>query len=446
MKPDANQKTADTQATSARPAALEILQRVLIEGRSLATARILADRLESRERALAMELVHGVLRWRWKLESILNGLLKKPLKTKQQTLQTLLLLALYELMELSTPDYAVVNEAVKLSRRGGYAWASGMVNGVLRTFIRDRETCISRADSGNEAKYSHPGWFIDLLQRDWPEHWQAILQANNQRPPLWLRVNSLQVTTDAYATLLHQQGLSVTRHDHTRQALKLEQSLDVRSLPGFDQGQVSVQDAGAQLAAELLDVEPEQRVLDLCAAPGGKTCHILEHQPKLKTLVAVELEASRMQRVEENLQRLKLGAELVVADATASQSWWDGEAFDRILVDAPCSATGVIRRHPDIKTLRREQDLASLCGLQQQILQQAWTMLAVGGELLYVTCSVLRQENEQQISRLLDAHTDASELPIDQNWGHACKHGWQLLPGEDETDGFYFAKLRKAGN
>ena len=427
---------------TARSVAHDILIKIMIHGRSLATVRSDADELEPRERGHAMELVHGVLRWRWKLEYILNGLLKKPLRSKEQSLQILLLLALFELLELSTPDYAVVNEAVKLSRLGGRSWASGMVNAVLRSFIRDREHCLAQLSS-DEALYSHPGWFIDVVQHDWPDHWQSILQANNQRPPFWLRVNRRQYAIEEYRKLLQQQGLESVTHSHAHEALKLAHSLDVKSLPGFEQGSVSVQDAAAQLAAGLLNVEAGQRVLDLCAAPGGKTCHLLEMQPAIKAMVAVELDEQRMLRVRENLDRLQLEAELVVADASNSPSWWDGDYFERILVDAPCSASGVIRRHPDIKSLRREQDLLSLVVLQQQILHQAWQMLSPGGELLYVTCSVLRQENEQQISRLLAAFSDASEQVIDQNWGQACLHGRQLFPGDEDADGFYFARLRK---
>jgi 16S rRNA (cytosine967-C5)-methyltransferase len=233
------------------------------------------------------------------------------------------------------------------------------------------------------------------------------------------------------------------RHDHAPQALRLERALDVGELPGFIESRVSVQDAAAQLAAPLLEAGAGQRVLDLCAAPGGKTCHILELQPALAEMVAVELDAQRMRRVEENLQRLGLRARLLVADAGDADAWWDGGGFDRILVDAPCSATGVIRRHPDIKSLRQVDDLAQLIEVQGRILRQAWRLLQPGGLLLYVTCSVLRQENERQIESLLSDCADAEELTIDADWGHACRYGRQLLPGETGADGFYFARLKK---
>lgn len=412
-----------------------------MQGRSLVVAKSAADLLEGRDRALAMELVNGVLRWYWKLDFLLNQFLKKPLRNKDQDVKLILLIALYELVELSTPDYAVVNEAVSASRALGKQWAKAMINGVLRNFIRDQKIALEKMQPNQEAYYSHPYWLIALLKQDWPEHWQTILEANNQRPPLWLRVNVAQNKTEAYQALLEEQGLFSSRHPFALQALKLEQGVDVTSLPGFAQGQVSVQDAGAQLAAGLLDVHKGQRVLDLCAAPGGKTCHVLELEPDVE-MVAVELEESRMARVKENLQRLNLNAELIVADASEA-SWWGGKQFDRIMVDAPCSSTGVVRRHPDIKTLRREQDIAALVEVQQKILQRAWQMLAPGGKLLYVTCSVLRQENEAQIEQLLSKNTDVVELAINEQWGIACKHGRQLLPGENDNDGFYFCCLSK---
>ncbi len=393
-----------------------------------------------------MELVNGVLRWHWKLNFLLNQFLKKPLRNKDHDVKLLLLMALYELVELNTPDYAVVNEAVSASKVLGKQWAKAMINGVLRNFIRDQETVLKKMESNQEAYYSHPYWLIALLKKDWPDRWQAILDANNQRPPLWLRVNAAQNKTEAYKSLLEEQGLPSSQHSSALQALKLEQGVDVTCLPGFAQGTVSVQDAGAQFAAALLDVQKGQRVLDLCAAPGGKTCHVLELEKEIE-MIAVELEEKRMSRVKENLSRLNLEAELIVADAS-EDSWWDGKQFDRIMVDAPCSSTGVIRRHPDIKVLRWEEDIKSLAEIQQKILQQAWQMLAPGGRLLYVTCSVLRQENEAQIANLLATQNNVVELDLieegSSEWGVACKHGRQLLPGEHDTDGFYFCALSKS--
>lgn len=435
-----------TAELNARQVAITVLEAVLVKGRSLATARSLVqDKLVARERPLAMELVNGVLRWRFRLEALLAKLLSKSLRKKDVDIQLVLLLALYELIELSTPDYAVVNEAVSQTRRVGKKWASGMVNGVLRSFIRDREALLSSIDEDEVARFSHPRWLIDLLKQDWPQQTVQILDANNQRPPMWLRVNAGKTSVEDYIKRLDAQQIKAFRHPLADAALKLESPMDVSRLPGFAQGLVSVQDAAAQLAAKLLGAENGERILDLCAAPGGKTCHLLESAANIE-MTAVELEPLRMQRVKQNLDRLGLHAKLIVGDATDTQGWWDGRMFDRILVDAPCSASGVIRRHPDIKSLRHADDLDSLTKIQQQILLQALSMLKPGGELLYVTCSVLKRENEQQIAQLMSVREEAVEIDIDETWGNPCAHGRQLLPGDMDGDGFYYARLKKQGN
>ncbi|MGD2054147.1 MAG: 16S rRNA (cytosine(967)-C(5))-methyltransferase RsmB [Gammaproteobacteria bacterium] len=436
-------KAAGRKLNSARIAAVTVLDAVLVRGRSLATTRaLLADGLEDRrERSLAMELVNGVLRWRFRLEAILAQLLNKPLRKKDQDVQLVLLIALYELVELSTPDYAVVNEAVAQTRHLRKQWASAVVNGVLRGFIRDRHNLLARVDEHEVARFSHPQWFIELLRQDWPQQADQILEANNQRPPMWLRVNRARISADDYLELLRAQQLSATRHPVVETALMLDKPVDVGVLPGFSDGLVSVQDVAAQLAARLLAAEDGEHVLDLCAAPGGKTCHVLEHSTGIQ-MTAVEIEPLRMQSLQQNLDRLGLQARLVVGDATEPQSWWHGELFDRILLDAPCSASGVIRRHPDIKSLRQPGDLAALTDIQQNILQQAWGMLKPGGVLLYVTCSVLKQENQQQIERLLSA-VDAEEIALEESWGIECRHGRQLFPGDLGGDGFYYARLKK---
>lgn len=436
-------RAGKTGERNARHVAITVLQAVLLEGRSLATAKSLVhNKLEARERSLAMELVNGVLRWRFRLEALLAKLLRKPLRKKDFDIQLLLLLALYELIELSTPDYAVVNEAVTQTRRVGKKWASAMVNGVLRSFIRDREALSASIDEDKVARFSHPGWLIGLLEQDWPQQTAQILDANNQRPPMWLRVNTGKTSVEDYMKVLEAQHIKAIRHPLAEAALKLESPMDVSRLPGFPQGLVSVQDAAAQLAAKLLGAEQGERILDLCAAPGGKTCHVLETVANIE-MTAVELDPLRMQRVRQNLDRLGLHAELIVGDAADTQSWWDGRLFDRILVDAPCSASGVIRRHPDIKSLRHAEDLDALTKIQQQILLHALSMLKPGGALLYVTCSVLKQENEQQIAQLLSVSEEAVEVTIDEIRGVPCGHGRQLLPGDMDGDGFYYARVKK---
>jgi len=461
-----NKKTGGKKSTvsPARQSAIKCLSQVF-KGQSLSAVQAQSiDSLEDRrDRGLANELVNGVLRWRWQLEFFTGKLLSKPLRAKDIDVQLILLMALYELTECRTPDYAIINEAVELVRKSGKKWAASLVNAVLRRFTREKEQLIAGIKS-DSALYSHPDWIIDLIKRDWPADYQDILQANNQRPVFWLRVNQRQYDATQYQQLLLQmeRDSEVTKlADH---AVKLLHGIDVRTLPGFDSGAVSVQDAGAQLSADLLNLSAGQKVLDLCAAPGGKTCHILESCDGLHKVVAVELEEKRMLRVRENLQRLKLiseseskadsvgksntEVELIVADARDYKQWWgqQGELFDRILIDAPCSASGVIRRHPDIKTLRRQSDIQSLVELQAEILLSAWQMLAPGGELLYITCSVFKDENQNQIKQFLANTGDAKEIEISALWGRACDFGRQLLPGEFDADGFYFCRLTKTGN
>jgi 16S rRNA (cytosine967-C5)-methyltransferase len=432
----------------ARQACFKALKQVF-SGQSLSAVQpqsidLLGDK---RDRGLANELVNGVLRWRWQLEFLISLLLSKPLKKKDHEIQLILMMALYEITECRTPDYAIINESVELVRKSGKKWAASLVNAVLRRFTREKETLLAAVNENEQAKFSHPQWILDKVKNDWPQHWHEILQANNQRPAFCLRVNRRQISASDYQVLLSEQDIASELVELSADAIKLEQGIDVRLLPGFAEGMVSVQDAGAQLAALLLDI-PEStdgcRVLDLCAAPGGKTCHILERHPSLQQLLAVEFDEQRMLRVSENLQRLKLTADLLVADARDYKQWWSGQVFDRILIDAPCSASGVIRRHPDIKTLRRADDIQPLVKLQAEILLAAWSMLAVGGELLYVTCSVFKDENEKQIDAFLaNDKVDAVEVSIEADWGQACSYGRQLLPGEQDADGFYFCRLKK---
>jgi len=438
-------RTPKTKVSVARAASLKTLKQVF-SGQSLSAVQVRTiDKLDDvRDRGLANEIVNGVLRWRWQLEFFISRLLKKPLKQKDIDVQLILLMALYELNECRTPDYAVINESVELVRKSGKKWAAGLVNAVLRSFTRENERLTSEINDG-VARYSHPAWILEKTKKDWPQHWQQILNANNQRPAFWLRVNQSQYSASQYQQLLSKEGLesaAVTLADH---ALKLSHGIDVRLLPGFAEGAISVQDAGAQLVVELLNVSEDDRVLDLCAAPGGKTCHILERYQAVDHLLAVELDEQRMQRVSENLKRLKLEsrAELIVADARDTGHWWKGDKFDRILIDAPCSASGVIRRHPDIKSLRRETDIEPLVKLQSEILQSAWQMLETGGELLYVTCSIFKDENHDQIQRFLSVNDDAVEIKINADWGQPCEYGRQLFPGEQDADGFYFCRLKK---
>ncbi len=422
------------------------MHRVLDQGESLGSllGPGLAGLDDPRQRALAQELAFGTLRWSYRLEALLARLLRKPLKKKDRDLHALLLVGLYQLLMLEMPAHAAVSETVEVARQLGKDWAAGMVNGVLRNAQRQAPALLKAVEDTATARWSHPDWWIERLQQDWPDNWQRILEAGNQRPPMMLRVNRLQAERDDYLLQLQAAGIAAQPLPFPESAIRLEQPVAVDSLPGFRAGRVSVQDGAAQLCVSLLDLQAGQRVLDACAAPGGKTGHILETASQLDCLLAIDVDEHRLHKVRENLQRLQLDADLLAVDAGDPQSWWEGKPFDRILLDAPCSASGVVRRHPDIKRLRRPADVRSLSQQQQRLLEALWPLLASGGMLLYVSCSVFRQENSDNLQIFLDRHADASELPLQAEWGKVLPVGRQLLPGEHDMDGFYFACLTKS--
>jgi len=430
---------------NARATAAIALTEVFVAGHSLSKVipATLVNAKVTQEKGLVQELCYGVLRWFPRLEWIVDQLLERPLKTRDRDVLNLLLVGVYQLLFLRIPQHAVVNETVAAAKDLGKPWARHMINAVLRTLLRDRERLLTEMEHNEEALTAHPGWLLELLKESWPADWQQIIEANNQRPPMCLRVNRQLLERDAYLQVLTKNGIEARITPFATEGVELDKPVDVTLLPGFAAGQVSVQDAAAQLAAHMLDVQAGLYILDACAAPGGKTAHILELQHNLRELVAVDIDQSRLQRIAENLQRLDLHARLLCADIAMPETWWDGELFDRILLDAPCSATGVIRRHPDIKRLRRRQDIHMLVDLQTRILNALWPLLKREGMLLYVTCSVLPEENEEQISSFLMQHDDAVENRIAAPWGRAVKVGRQILPGEHNMDGFYFASLVK---
>jgi len=431
--------------TDARACAARVLSQVIADGRSLSEALpgAVQTLTDTRQRALVQELSYGTLRWFYRLDALLQRLLKKPLKQRDADVRCVLLLGLYQLDQLAMPQRVAVNETVQATHALNKQWASGLVNAVLRNYQRQAAQLEEVVAADPVARFAHPAWLIAQLQSDWPDDWQDILAANNARPPFSLRVNRQRMTRVEYLQTLSDQSLQAQPLDYVESGVRLDKPVPVDALPGFADGYISVQDGAAQLAAGLLDLQPGQRVLDACAAPGGKTAHILETQPALAQLVAVDIEARRLARIQENLSRLSLSATLVQGDVGATAGWWDGQGFDRILLDVPCSATGVIRRHPDIKLLRRADDIAALATVQAQLLQALWPLLSSGGMLLYCTCSVLRDENSRQIERFLEMQADAAELPIAADWGRECRHGRQVFPGENEMDGFYFACLTK---
>jgi 16S rRNA (cytosine967-C5)-methyltransferase len=430
---------------SARQIAILALLPVLEQGRSLTETleTQLPALTDPRERALAQALAYGVMRGYWRFDWLLGQLLDKPLKKKDTDVRLALMLGFYQLLEMRIPDHAAVDETVKLAAAFRKPWARGLLNGVLRNFLRRREELLQAIEAEPVARTAHPAWLLERLQHDWPDRWDTITRANNQPPPLTLRVNSRRLDRNAALDRLAQAGIPAHPVPHAAQAVIVDQPVPVEALPGFTDGALSVQDAAAQLAAPLLDCQPGQRVLDACAAPGGKTAHLLELQPELAGLVAVDVSNERLLRIRETLERLDLSATLIAADAAEPDRWWDGMPFDRILLDAPCSATGVIRRHPDIKVLRRAGDIAPLVAGQARLLHALWPLLAPGGMLLYATCSTLIQENSRQMESFLDTTPDARELPIEAAWGHPQPVGRQILPGEDEMDGFYYARIRK---
>nr|WP_232220240.1 16S rRNA (cytosine(967)-C(5))-methyltransferase RsmB [Legionella tunisiensis] len=318
-----------------------------------------------------------------------------------------------------------------------------MVNAVLRTYCREQATLVARLQTNPDFLYGHPAWFVQRLQMDWPNDWQTILQANDAHPPMSLRVNQLRGDRAAYLERLHQKGMKAYPTIDAMQGITLDHACPVDDLPGFSNGDVSVQDEAAQLAVSLLSLQPGLRLLDACCAPGGKTCHILETEPTLNACIALDIDEKRLQRVRENLTRLNVKATLLQGDGLKPESWWDGLLFDRILLDAPCSATGVIRRHSDIKLLRTEAEITDIAHLQRALLQRLWPLLAPKGLLVYATCSILKEENEQQIAQFIADHPDSQVATEQKSWGRSTGYGWQILPGENNRDGFFYSVLRK---
>ncbi|EJM83964.1 MULTISPECIES: 16S rRNA (cytosine(967)-C(5))-methyltransferase RsmB [unclassified Pseudomonas] len=401
------------------------------------------DKVEDRDRGFTQDLAFGTARWQPRLSALAAKLLQKPFKAADADVEALLLVGLYQLLYTRVPAHAAIGETVGCADKLKKPWAKALLNAVLRRAQRESEALLAELEHDPVVRTAHPRWLQKSLKAFWPEQWEAICTANNAHPPMILRVNRRHHTRDAYLGLLTEAGIAATACVYSRDGIILDAAADVRSLPGFAEGWISVQDEAAQLAADLLDLAPGQRVLDACCAPGGKTCHILEAEPALAGVVAVDLEAKRLVRVRENLARLGLSAELIAADGRDTATWWDGKPFQRILLDAPCSATGVIRRHPDIKLTRQPDDIAALAVLQGELLDAMWITLEVGGILLYATCSTLPTENTEVIEAFLARTPGARELDLATTAGIKQPHGRQLLAQEGGHDGFYYAKLIK---
>jgi 16S rRNA (cytosine967-C5)-methyltransferase len=398
----------------------------------------------ARDRAFARHLAYGVLRWLGALEWLAGGLLEHPLKPRDRDVHRLLLVGLFQLWHDQAAAHAAIHEAAEGARRLGKPWAVGVINAVLRRFQREREAWLARLAQSDE-RFAHPPWLLDHLRQDWPADWQAIAAANNQPGPLWLRL-ARSADREAVQQRLVRGGFCITTHPDVPGALAVAPAVAAEDLPGFREGLLSVQDPAAQLAAGLLQLAPGLRVLDACAAPGGKACHILELCPEVE-LTALDRIPERLERVRENLERLGLaahpGLRVLAADALEPAAWWDGRAFQRILLDAPCSATGVIRRHPEIKWLRSPQQVGEAVRLQARLLDRLWSQLEPGGILLYATCSVLKDENNRQVEQFVARRADAEWTPMNAGWGRELGQGRQILPGHRDMDGFFYARLRK---
>ncbi len=427
-------------AANARLAACRALMDVLGGDPSASEQDIALSGLDPRDQGFARHLVYGVLRWLNGLEWLAAQLQKKPFKRRDRDLEILVLMGIFQLWQGGTAPHAAVHTTVEAARQLGKSWAAGLLNAVLRNFQRQSAELLSQLASQPE-RFAHPQWMLQSLRDDWTGQWADIVDANNTQPPMWLRVNTQRMDREAYADLLTEAGLKASFADEAPEAIRVEPPVPVSQLPGFMEGMVSVQDAAAQLAAGYLDLQPGQRILDACAAPGGKTCHLLERQPGIE-LIALDRDRARLALIRENLQRLKLSCKVLQGDATQPEPWWDGQPFDRILLDAPCSATGVIRRHPEIKWLRQPGQVDQAVSLQHDMLGALWPLLKPGGMLVYATCSVLKRENSLQISEFLSNHQEAVCTP-DQAASDQPDPGRQILPGENDMDGFFYACLRK---
>jgi 16S rRNA (cytosine967-C5)-methyltransferase len=396
---------------------------------------------DSRDRALLMALVSDGARWWLRFDAALDRLLERSLREKEPRIHALLVLGLVQLEILQLPAYAAVAATVQAARELKRPQLAGLVNAVLRRWQREREQHLAALDAQPRTRHAHPAWLAKAIANDWPEQVDAVMAADNREPPLMLRVNARRAKRDELIERLQAAGYEAQAHDWLRDGIVLPHSSDVTRMPGFTEGLFAVQDGSAQVAADLLDVQSGQRVLDACAAPGGKACHVLERADV--TLTALEFDAHRAERIRQNLDRLGLSAQLVIGDAGKPDAWWDGQPYDRILIDAPCSATGVLRRRPDVRLHRRDTDVAALTAQQRRILDGLWPTLAKGGRLVYVTCSLLRAENEAVIEAWMgaqkDAHVVAFELPI----GQRATIGWQVLPGDGDLDGMYYAVIEK---
>ncbi|ACE84794.1 16S rRNA (cytosine(967)-C(5))-methyltransferase RsmB [Cellvibrio japonicus] len=427
-----------------RAAATQVLAQILRQQGSLSSLLpAMSVKIAEQDRPLLQQLCFGVCRYYPQLQAYTSLLLDKPLRAKDSDVQALLLLGLYQLIHTRIPDHAAIGETVEVTRDIKKAWATKLVNGVLRQFQRDQQTLGEKLASDRAFSSNHPDWLEGMLRKSWPQQTDSLLAANNEHPPFTLRLNTRHMSRDDYLAQLRALDIAAGATPFSPYGITLVQACDPRSLPGFAQGLISVQDEAAQLSGDLLQLAPGLRVLDACCAPGGKTGHLLEIEPRMK-VTAMDVEERRLQRVRDNLGRLGVTADIRCGDGTRPEAWWDGEPYDRILLDAPCSATGIIRRHPDIKVLRTPEEIARLAQLQGQLLDSLWPLLKPGGILLYATCSVMPRENTRVVEAFIQRQPEARCDTLDVPWGLLQPCGRQLLPQPEGHDGFYYARLRKS--
>lgn len=434
----------NSQVLNTRLVASQVIYKVT-NGASLADVLepALAQFSDVRDRAFIQAICYGVCRYYTKLDFLLSHLLKKPMNARDADVHALLLVGLFQLSEMHVPTHAAVSETVNAAALfKKKLWARGLANAILREYLRRGDELKEKVLLDEEANFLHPKWWISAIKKNWPDQWQNILSANNEHPPMMLRVNQQKISRHHYMEKLTDAKIIPETHN----GIILAEAKAVEKLPGFVAGEVSVQDGAAQLAAELLDLHNEQRILDACAAPGGKLTHMMEIKPHIAALIAVEKDAKRCLSIYENIQRLHIDNKTISVindDVANTKNWSDEKLFDRILLDAPCSASGVIRRHPDIKLLREANDIKALAKEQHRLLDALWPLLKPGGLLLYATCSIFPQENTEVLQAFMTTHSDAEEDKIKADWGLGCTIGRQILPGMHGMDGFYYARLKK---
>lgn len=428
-----------------RAIAARILQKVIYHQQSLddAISHWVKPSFAAEDLSLIKEMSYGTLRWYYRLDFLATLGLRNDAVREDGLVYSLLLVGLYQLNYLRIPDYAAINETAEAARSFRKPWAVGLINAVLRNFLRRKDTLLEKVAFDDVANYSHPKWLLEVLENIWPDQWQMIVNVNNEYPPMHLRVNLLHQSRDQYLAQLKQSNIEANSSELVKSGITLIKPCDVKLIPGFWEGMVSVQDLAAQLAAKVLDLQTGQRVLDACAAPGGKTAHILETEPAVSEVVALDVDQERLLKIAENLTRLHLKASLKCGNAADPKEWWDGKPFDRILLDAPCSGTGVIRRHPDIKILRSLVDIENSAKKQLQLLSALWPLLTIGGRIVYAVCSVMPQETVAVIAKFLQTHNDAEEQKLSVSWGIAMQYGRQILPEHCGPDGFFYAVLIK---